>query len=340
MNFAAELKIQSLLKHNVPSLGFDPKGNFDEWRKSVRVKLTELLGKKPFKVLPATRIDFEEDRGDYIERRFVFTAEADADVPCHLLIPKTGRKKHPLVICLQGHSTGMHISLGRPKFEGDEELIAGGRDFALQAVSQGYAALAIEQRCFGERGDFRDKTKKTFNSFCHYTALSELLFGRTLIGLRVWDVMRAIDVVSDFAEIDEERIACMGNSGGGTVTYYSACMDPRIKIAMPSCSIATFGSSIASIDHCACNFIPEILNYFDMPDLSCLITPRPLIVVAGTEDPIFPISGVNQAFDTISRIYKAAGNEGKAKLIACDGGHRFYPEAAWPVFAEVSKWQE
>lgn len=46
-----------------------------------------------------------------------------------------------------------HISLGRPKFEGDENSINGGdRDCCVRAVKEGFAAIALEQRNFGECG--------------------------------------------------------------------------------------------------------------------------------------------------------------------------------------------
>jgi 2-keto-3-deoxy-galactonokinase len=57
------------------------------------------------------------------------------------------------MICLQGHAPGMHISIGQAGDEHEEELIEGDRDFALQAVRNGYVALALEQRCFGERAE-------------------------------------------------------------------------------------------------------------------------------------------------------------------------------------------
>ncbi|UKI37697.1 MAG: hypothetical protein L6V93_06210 [Clostridiales bacterium] len=47
----------------------------------------------------------------------------------------------------------MHISLGKIKYDGDEKLLYGGdRDFAVRAVKEGYTALCIEQRGFGECG--------------------------------------------------------------------------------------------------------------------------------------------------------------------------------------------
>ena len=171
----------------------------------------------------------------------------------------------------------MHVSLGKGDCSGD-------RDFALQAVRQGYAALALEQRCFGERADRRPKNLRHYIGTCQHASLTALLLGRTMAGERVWDVRRAIDALAEFPEVDMTRIACMGNWGGGLISYYAACVDKRIKMVMPSCSICTYRDSIGSIDHCADNYLPGALQWFDMPDLAALIAPRPLLIVAGKSD--------------------------------------------------------
>jgi hypothetical protein len=107
---------------------------------------------------------------------------------------------------------------------------------------------------------------------------------------------------------------------------------------MPSCSVCTYRDSIGSIDHRADNYVPGVLLYFDMADLAVLIAPRPLVVVAGREDKIFPIRGVEEAFVTISRIYLAADAPDECALVVGEGGHRFYAAEAWPVFRKVIGW--
>ena len=62
----------------------------------------------------------------------------------------------------------------------------------------------------------------------------------------------------------------MGNSGGGTATVYTAAIDERISIAVPSCAVCTYKHSIAAMRHCVCNFVPNIADYFDMGGI-CLI---------------------------------------------------------------------
>jgi cephalosporin-C deacetylase-like acetyl esterase len=337
--FAPETCHEQLLKTVPRQLAFDPQKDFQTWRQAVEAKLRELIGILPEKPPLNLRKEYEGENDLFRETRFVFKAEAYADVPCHLLTPQQGNEPFPVIICLQGHTTGMHISLGRPKYEGDEELIKeGDRDFALQAVREGYAALVVEQRCFGERKDRRPPEIATSKHTCHHAAMTALLLGRTMIGERVWDVSRAIDALSQFPEIDTRRIGCLGNSGGGTITYFTTCLDSRISIAMPSCYVCTFRDSIASIDHCADNYIPGVLRYFEMADLAGLIAPRPLIMVAGRDDPIFPLKGVEEAFDTIQQIYRAAGVPDRCRLIIGEGGHRFYAAQSLPVFRELAGW--
>ena len=108
-------------------------------------------------------------------------------------------------------------------------------------------------------------------------------------------------------------------------------MEPRIRFCMPSCAVCTYGDSIAAMRHCACNYIPGIRKYFDMGDLAGLIAPRPLVIVAGREDPIFPLSGVRESFAEAQRLYAAAGNPQGCTLVIGEGGHRFYADDAWPV---------
>jgi len=339
--FAPETCHQHLLDGLVPALAYTPKRDYAEWRQAVELRLHELLGPMPAVVPLNIRMEEESEQEFYREKRFVFTSELGADVPCHLLLPQGRKEPMPLVLCLQGHTSGMHISMGRPKNENDEKMISSGdRDFALQAVREGHAALVMEQRCFGERRDARAGSVRHLENGCHHASMVALLLGRTMVGERVWDVRRAIDALAHFPEIDLQRIGCMGNSGGGTISWFAACVEPRIRIAMPSCYVCSLKHSIAQIDHCADNYVPGLLRWFDLGDLACLIAPRPLIVVAGETDPIFPIAGVYQAFATIQQIYTRAGAPDRCRLVVGEGGHRFYAAQSWPLFKEFLSQEE
>ena len=61
---------------------------------------------------------------------------------------------------------------------------------------------------------------------------------------------------------------------------------------MVSGYFSSFRESILAMHHCTCNFVPGLLNVGEMRDLVGLIMPRPMLVEAGTRDPIFPVQVV------------------------------------------------
>ncbi len=319
-----------------PSMKYKGDEPFSDWQKKARAKLVQLLGIDRIKRATDTKFNIEyiKEEEEYTEYRFTLEPEIGYTFPSVMRVPKGLSGRLPVMICLQGHSTGMHISLGKPKFEGDEITISGGdRDFCVRAVKEGYVAVAVEQRNFGECGG----NEKDGEPQCLYSSMIAMMLGRTTIGERVVDVSTVIDaLIEKFDFVDAQRINLMGNSGGGTATFYTAAIDERIAIAVPSCAYCTYKDSIAAMPHCACNFIPHILDYFEMEDISGLIAPRKLVIVNGAKDSIFPEHGVKEAYETTKRLYFASGAPEMCRLVTGPEGHRFYADAAWPVIHELA----
>ena len=320
-----------------PLLAFDENKDFNQQREAIREKFFACLGRMPQKVDLNPKIAYKDENEKFTEYRIIFDVEKHVQAVCILCIPKLGKEKYPLAIVLQGHSKGMHVSMGRKKYD-DEVPGEGDRDIALQALERGYAALCLEQRGMGER-----RTDKVWNKKdngqprCLATALDAILLGRSLIGERCWDISRAIDLALTFPEIDGDKILCTGNSGGGTATYYAACFDERIKVALPSCAVCTFKDSITAMPHCSCNYVPGIAQYMDMGDMATLIAPRKLVVISGKDDDCFPIKGALEAFETIKKVYTAAGVPNNCIQTIGPYGHRYYKENTWEAFEQIEK---
>ena len=327
-----------LMKTLIPADRMEKGGDLAAWQQEKRALLIRLLGMQH--CIPADdekfEIDSVKETDAYTETRFFIESEPGVTCVAHLRVPKGVEGKLPLVICLQGHSKGMHISMGQPKYPGDAEKISGGdRDFARQIVARGYAALILEQRAFGERGGTEE------GPGCYQVVMQALLLGRTLIGERCWDVSRAIDMIEKhFPQIDMEKVALMGNSGGGTATIYAAALDERIAAAMPSCAFCGYKASIGDRRHCSCNYVPGIMKEFDMGDLGALIAPRPLIVVNGLEDKSFPLFAAKEQMDIARVVYEAAGAKDKICHVIGLEGHRFYAAQGWPVFDDLTGWRK
>ena len=316
---------KKILKTVKPSMAYSG-GDVVSWQKSAKEKLSELLGMGKFtKVLPATEIEYDKEIDWAREIRFTYLSEEGYRVPCHLFLPKNVNNP-PVVITLQGHSKGMHVSMARTKYEGETGKDDGDRDFCVRATKEGFASIAVEQRNFGECGGDENGPR------CQESSMAALLMGRTTLGERVWDIMRLIDVIeSDFSElVDINNICCMGNSGGGTATVYAAALEDRIKLAMPSCAMCTFKDSIGAMLHCTCNYVPHIAEYFDMGDLMAMAYPKYYIQVNGADDPIFPLTGAKEVFEKGKAVYDKMGEGDKCQHVIGNGSHRFYADDSWP----------
>ena len=330
-----------LIKDHTPEMRWDGKEDFSEWKTRAKEKLAELLGLAEIeKFACPVEIDIEFDRYaedlDAREIRFRFRSEENVTIPCHLCIPNSAEgKKLPLMITLQGHSTGMHVGLGRPKFPGDEGDIKVGwdRDYSKIALNEGLAVLTLEQRGMGENGGH----PMTGNPRCTEVSKRAILLGRTLIGERVWDVGRCIDAIeANFADlVDLDKLLLMGNSGGGTATAYTAIFEDRIKIAVPSCAVCDWEDSIAIMTHCACNYVPYIAKYFDMGDLLAMTAPKRYVVVSGDIDNGFLVEGAVNSVAVGRRGYEVLGASDNLVHVIGKGDHRFYAEPSYPYIHKM-----
>jgi len=328
--------VSQLAKKMEPALTFKDGMNLEHWQQDAYSKLEELLGLPLMECEPEFEIIEQEERQGYTSISFSFQSEPGYRVPCTLLVPRGLDKPIPGVICLQGHSKGAHISLGKVIYESDAKSIAGGRDFAVRAVKEGFCAIAMEQRYMGVLGGTEDGSPACMG-LTDNAGMGSFLMGRTPIGERVWDVHKLIDVIEAHLSqyIDPNRIICMGNSGGGTATFYASCYDKRICLSMPSCAVCTYDDSIMAMMHCPCNCVPGIRKYFNMGDLGGLIAPRPAVIVCGVEDDIFPLVGVEKSYKVMRRTYASIGKEERCQLVKGNGGHQFYPDDAWPVVKKL-----
>lgn len=314
----------------------DSKKQVEAWQKKLRAKVAELVGGMPSNAPKMTSETIEKrDFGAYKREKFTFLSREKLWVAGYLLTPSTAKPPYPTVICLPGHGRGVDDIVGIDE-QGRDRTTKDGyqHDFALQAVEHGLAAVAIEQMAFGCRRDAITAKGGAGRSACQPTAGAALLMGETMIGWRVWDVMRTVDWIETRKELDSKRVGVMGISGGGTATTFSAALEPRLKAAFISGYLNTFKESVFSLSHCIDNYVPGILNWAEMYDVAGLIAPRPLFVESGTRDNIFPIEASRESFRRVHRIYEILGVPELAEQEVFDGEHSFWGKGGLPFLAK------
>jgi dienelactone hydrolase len=315
------------------------RGEAEEWQKALRSKLTELVGGFPKERPPLRPITLETRAfPGYTREKIVFDSGPGVSMLAYLLLPEKARRPAAVMICVPGHGRGVDDIVGIDDRGGERTDKAGYQhDFASQVAEAGIAAMAIEPMGFGCRRDPINARAGLSRKACDPAAGGALLVGQTMVGWRVWDIMRTLDYIATRSELDSNRVGCMGISGGGTVTVFSAALDPRIRVGLVSGYLNTFRDSVGSLAHCIDNYVPGILNWAEMHDVAGLIAPRPLFVESGEKDNIFPIQASIESFNEVRKIYGVFGAADSVEQEVFPGEHSFWGKRGIPFLARHLK---
>lgn len=307
----------------------------EAWQRELRAKLTELVGGFPAERVALRPVTLEtRDFAGYRREKVVFDSRDGVSVLGYVLTPRGAKATVPVVICVPGHGRGVDDIVGIDDQGRDRTDKAGYQhDFAIQVVEAGMAAVAVEPMGFGCRRDAITARKGLGTSACQPAAGGALLVGETMIGWRVWDVMRTVDFIATRPDLDAARVGLMGISGGGTVTVFGAALEPRIRAAMVSGYLNTFVESVGSLSHCIDNYVPGILNWAEMYDVAGLIAPRPLFVESGDRDNIFPVDASVESFNRVRQIYGVFDAAGRVEQEVFAGEHSFWGRRGVPFLA-------
>ncbi|MBD2866087.1 alpha/beta hydrolase family protein [Paenibacillus oceani] len=323
-------------------------GDWTQWQRSFRKQLSSLTGLTEIREqnlhLPLSpRVVEVQSFPGYRREKIYIATEPGIEIPFYLLLPTEGEGPFPLVLTPHGHlRKGKEIYAGNYiNPEEREEHLASEADIALQAVAEGYATICMDVRGFWEMSRVEEFSNNWVCS-CNELQKRAFMYGRTLIGERVHDMGRLIDYAATRTEIDTEKITITGFSGGGTVSLFTAALDERISVCVPGAYFCTFAGSIMNVPHCLCNFIPGIMKLGEMYDIAGLIAPRPLLIVNGVDDPIFPIEHTREAFAHTRAIYEAIApsHPDRCELYEGNGGHRYFKERVWPFVRQSNRTEE
>lgn len=285
--------------------------SLDEWKEQrveLRRQLLEMLGLDP---LPSrtplqAQVTGRLEREAYSIEKIVFQSLPGLYVTGNFYVPKSLPKRRASILYLCGHSPN---PLGA-KVEYQAR--------AIWFAQHGYSCLVLDTLEFGEVAGIHHGTHNL--NMWHWMSL-----GYTPAGVEVWNAIRALDYLETRPEVDAGRIGLTGISGGGAITWYTAAVDERVAVAAPVCSTFTYGSQAAHwIASGQCDCIYYLNTYrWDFPLVGALIAPRPLLMISGKKDPIFPPDGYHEVFQRAKKIYDLYEGRSSARIgeIDDDVGH-------------------
>ena len=149
--------------------------------------------------------------------------------------------------------------------------------------------------------------------------------GYTPAGVEAWNGVRGIDYLLSREDVDADRIAVTGISGGGAATFWIAAADERVKVAVPVSGMADLKSYIPNRvinGHCDCMFL---YNTFQWPwtRIAGLIAPRPMLFANSDQDAIFPMDANERIIARLERLYSLYGMSDRVDAMVSVGGHAY-----------------
>lgn len=146
---------------------------------------------------------------------------------------------------------------------------------------EGWHIIALQVR----GADGEGEAKSDFVGNQNLLALRAMLAGYTLPGLRIDDVIAAMDWIESNAE--GQPVTILGVGTMGPVALQAAVIDSRIAAVHIDRSVVSLRSS-ASVPiarNLPANTIPGMLAHYDLPDVIAALAPRP-VTVAAPVDPL------------------------------------------------------
>jgi hypothetical protein len=289
--------------------------NSDEAR---RRDLYELLGKLPARnrKVGAQRVS-TEDRGTYTLEKLVLDLNGEEPAPAWFARPKGATGKLPTV--LFNHSHGGGYGIGKQEFIDGREYM-GKPPYAEFLTSLGYNALCFDAWIFGERA----RPQAELESFKEF-----IWQGRVLWGMMVYDALKAVDYLVTRPDVDTARLATVGMSMGSSTAQWAGALDPRLKVVVDICCLTdwhTLAKEGGLKGHGIYYYVPDLLNHFTTAQMNALIAPRAHLSLAGTQDKLTPLAGLDIVDAELQKVYATAGQAEHWRLLRYDVGHQETPE--------------
>jgi hypothetical protein len=239
-----------------------------------------------------------------------------------------GRGRGPFPAILNPHGHWKEGRLGESK-----DGCTAGRciSFARQGmIAFSYDMVGYNDTVFADyAGASPEKHYQRHHSFA--TSRDNLLWNISLMGLQTWDSIRALDFIASLPDADTKRLACTGESGGGTQTFMLGSVEDRLAAQAP----------VVMVSHtmqggCLCENAPGLRVEYSNMEIAAAAAARPQILVAATGD--WTKDTLTVEGPSIEHIYQLLNAGDKFHYVRFDFGHNYNQTSREAVYAWFGKW--
>ncbi|OGS17959.1 MAG: hypothetical protein A3J83_01380 [Elusimicrobia bacterium RIFOXYA2_FULL_40_6] len=227
-----------------------------------------------------------EKTGQVVEK-IIFNSEPGIVIPSLLIKSKTGSSKE-IIIYVPDKDNG--------KVGERDKNRALNMAHIQKFVQAGTPVFALDLRASGET--CYDYPEEEASDVRH-----SIIFGRHMIGMRVWDVIRAVDYIESRKDLQKYKITLYGEGVGALLCILAGIYDSRIQKCICDRLPLTFNNTDLKVMPYSF-YIPNILNYVDVPQIAGLFAPRELVVLNSSKN----------EFAWAKTAYKITGKEKNLKL--------------------------
>jgi hypothetical protein len=265
------------------------------------------------------------DCGNFTIEKVYFETRPGFFLTGSLYRPKGGSGKRPGVLCPHGHWNEARFydageaSVKKQIKEGAEAVLETGRN-PIQARCVGLTRLGCTVLQYDMLG-YCDNDQISYQLAHRFAKqrpemIAEKNWGlytpqaeshlQSIMMLQTWNSMRAIDFLQGLDDVDPERIAVTGASGGGTQTFVISALDPRVKVSMPAVMVST-----AMQGGCTCENSTLMRVTDGNIAFAALFAPKPLGLIAADD---WTKEMATKGFPELKKTYEILGAPDKIML--------------------------
>ena len=355
-------------QRGLPPLSFlqERFADVESWRAEVVDYLRSLLLYTPEAVPLEPELADYSEYPEFVRQKWYITTSLGERMPVMLLLPRVLSGPAPAVVGLHCHGDMYYFGKKKLVEEDNEPLLLtqyrqdnyDGIAIANELARRGYVVAVSDCFAFGERRmvvpappemqhDFllaAEGSDQWITLLDRLSVQQESTLAKSLTwagvswpGIVAWDDMRTVDFLLTRPEVDPACIGCVGYSEGGMRAALLGALDARVRAVCIIGWMSTLAEMLEEevIRHSWMSFIPGLTRVLDWPDVAGLHAPQPLLVLQGSQDNHFPLTGYQKAAERLRGIYAKAGAPGNLDIRLFDLPHIFSLEMqhqAWAFF--------